>query len=215
MTDAQTVVAKSIRCPVCLFRLRTRKRVALTQRVRCVKCLSFFPLRDALPVKLSATAALRPPFRPILSLNQMSIAMLIMLGAGFWACLWTWRQAGEVKWLHFVVIYAFMAGVALFGQWLIRRLWDDRWLVSCLASMLVEIVGVTRLISDDRLGLEEILTVMVVMVFGGAIQFLRGEHFRGSRGGYGFEGRANGFLEGSLFGGDGFGGDAPDSEDSD
>lgn len=214
MADAQTVVAKSIRCPVCLFRMRRRKRVALTQQVRCSKCLSSFPLKDALPVKLSAATALRPRFRPILSLNQMTIAMLIMLGAGFGACIWTWRQAGEAKGLHFVVIYLLMVVVALFGQWVIRRLWDDRWLVSCLAWMLVELVGVTRLISGDRLGVEEIAIVMVIMVVGGAIQFLRGEHFQRSRRGYGFEGRDIGLFEGSLFGGDGFSGDDRNREDS-
>jgi len=203
MTDAQTVVAKSIRCPVCLFRMRTRKRNALTQQIRCARCLRFFPFKDALPSMLSAATAMRRALHPILSLNRVTIVMLAMLGATVWACIWTWRQAGDVKGLHFVVIYLLMAVVALFGQWVIRRLWDDRWLVSCLAMLLVEIVGGTRLISSYRLGMREFNILIVIMVIGGAIQFLRGEHFRGSRGGYGFGGSGTYYWGGGLFGGGG------------
>ena len=221
MADPQTVVAKSIRCPVCLFRMRTGKRVAPTQQVRCAKCLRFFPFKDALPSKLSAAMAIRPAPRPILSLNRVTIVMLIMLGATVWACIWSWRQAGDVKGPQFVVIYLLMAVVALFGQWVIRRLWDDRWLVSCLALLLVEAVGVARLISGYRLGMREFETLIVIMVVGGAIQFLRGHHFRGSRGGYGFGGSSLGdpsrdWGHGhSLFGGDGFSGYDGDRKDSD
>ena len=104
----------------------------------------------------------------------LATAFLATLGA-----LVTWDLSRHINGPQFLLLYLLLLCGTLVGQARLRRRWIDWIGISVMGALIFETVGLTRLLAGAHAGMRRFGLLIVMMLVGGALHFLRAEHFAG------------------------------------
>lgn len=184
---AETATLKdTFRCPVCLFTMSKTGDWPPDTRLQCAKCEAYFKFKDVLPpVKPSpesdalAGDAAMPEASAVGWDREMSdTGRLMTVGlAGLVlvvACWLTWSLGRNWDGPTFLFAYALLFFFLIIAQWVVRHGLENRMWVSLAAAVILLAVGLTRIITGSLyLGMSKWMFLIMMMLLGGALQFLR------------------------------------------
>ena len=142
------------RCPVCLLWVQVKPTDDADTRLECPRCRHTFKLSDALRAAADEDPETSESFRPAQAQRVRSTGWLWLVGSSLLITLIisaiTWNLGWSMKGKTFLGCYIGFVALVTVGQWLVRTFWEDRWLVSNMALILVETVGAARCSAGDR-----------------------------------------------------------------
>ncbi len=173
----------SIRCPTCLATNAVNKNISVNKIITCISCKRGFAFKDALPQKND----LKNKATKEIVVNEFTITDSV--GNVFWiiaavsiialsliARFYVDDMDGpEFLWFY---IKLFLALIILSSM--TRWLWRDIIAVSLVPFILFELVAIIRLIDGILMGMSNFWDMVIFMVIGGVIFFLRAHHVSSS-----------------------------------
>lgn len=184
-----------IRCPVCLLRRSVAKNIPVREVINCAKCGQSFEFQNALPDK-SAVANTKAD--PSIALGNYTVVEEV--GWSFWflslllsliTILLVSGLAVDMRGTEFLWLYFFFF-IALWSvSSILRWIWKDHIALSVVACLIFEAVAILRFTDGWPQGMRDFSGMLMMMVGGGVVFFVRAEHM--SRRGDGSAGCSSGY----------------------
>lgn len=163
-----------IRCPICLTKHRVPPELRSAERVRCAACRHCFDLVCGIEAQISPgdsvnrlPALQRAPLLEDLS-RWFAVLMAVLV---IWIC--AYAVMVDMKGPEFLKFFGILFVILILAATLVRHVWADQWKVSILACLTFEGVGLIRLVSGSLAGMHKFDFLLVMMILGGLIFFVR------------------------------------------
>ena len=183
-----------IRCPVCLHKHSVTKNISVNKILICERCGKSFEFQNALPDKDSVNK-----LNNAVSISEITVTDVV--GVKFWLfslllCLLSFTYIRDytvdMNGPGFLGFYFLLFFIVWVFSSVIRWFWIVSDEVSKVGFVLFEGVGVLRFIDGWSLGMRDFEIMIIMMVLGGFIFFLRAEHMQGSGNSSGCSGCSSG-----------------------
>jgi len=171
----------TIRCPVCLANNSVNKNISVNKIINCISCKRNFEFKNALPVKnaqqdkiVSSQAIdeikIEANLGPIAWIVSLISILLISLIIREYVEDFEGPKFLVFYFIFFIVIYL----ISTFSRWY----WKDCIAVSVVGLIAFEVPAMIRYFDATNNGMENFTVMIVTMLVGGIIFFLRAQHLK-------------------------------------
>lgn len=170
-----------IRCPICLTKAAVDKDVPVTHEIKCPGCQRFYKLRNALPAKTASSvlpARTRLPPRNGAE-DRGPKTWVIVLGMVF-LTVSSFEDYHGIDGPSFLSFYSWVFLGIWLGVVLLRWMWIDSKAITLTGFLLFEGIGGARLVEWLHQGTKRFGLLIIMMLIGGGLFFLRSEHLKSS-----------------------------------
>lgn len=194
----------SIRCPTCLATNSVDKNISVNKVISCKSCLQKFVFKNALPIKseVNDETINNPVIDNIQIVETFGLfswitgLLLIILTS-----LIVRNHIDEMKGPDFLFFYILLfVGVFILSS-LVRWFWKDIIAISLLGFIFFELVAVIRYIDASKNGMKNFGFMIILMIIGGIIFFIRAKHLNNHSGFAGSSGCSSSSCSGGGCGG--------------
>ena len=196
MADDQPNQSQVIRCPACLASQSIASASNADAYVRCIRCGRRFQVRNALSEPRSVNQDFEGvPHAAIAHKNRLDVLAFVCVAMVLFGSLATAVYGRSMRGPGFLLAFTVLLVYQLIITTLVRHKWRDTWVISLIGFVCFQLVGVDRFLDGSPRGMHNFGFMVLTMVFGGLMFFVRA---KSDESGYGIGGHCAG---GSSYGG--------------